>query len=390
MDRDQQPPAKKPKSTSRKAGAAKSRFPSSKDKTTEDPSGNSFDEIRVVDSIMLKIYSYLPPVDRIRLGQVDKDFLHDERRGRVVGVYGNHAMTIKEALQEVVMYVSVEGHPITIEYKNEVKCWGWLEGLDEALQISIVDSVPFRKKNGFNVEAAANMEFEGFDTAEVVEGLTSVNVFRENNRTKIGHLEAEINELAFKNLGPYNDLFDLMKKHGISTLPFLAKEWHTNEWFEPVTPLTPGRALLIPGADGKLLPILKKCGICLEFKPDVEIDNCGDEICYESEIRCPDCSTKRTCSVCGETNCLNLMENCCVSGCNNLMCQFQTYPGDDIKYPGCYFVMIPRERETDLRNFSSKAEERKYCKTHKPEGAVSLFQLLDIWTEGRGNNLDDT
>jgi hypothetical protein len=68
----------------------------------------TFASVRNNGVLVTMICSFLPVKDRVQLGQVDKEFYADERRGQIVGIYGEYCFDIEKALEEVRNYVKLE------------------------------------------------------------------------------------------------------------------------------------------------------------------------------------------------------------------------------------------------------------------------------------------
>mmetsp|Transcript_19268 Transcript_19268/g.48225 ORF Transcript_19268/g.48225 Transcript_19268/m.48225 type:complete len:396 (-) Transcript_19268:238-1425(-) len=349
--------------------------------TTKNHASKLFEEIRSIDPIILSIYFHLPPIERIRLGQVDKKFFQDSRRGRVVGLYGALGMTIMEALKIVQEYQKFYGNPNSSCFiSDENKCWTWLDDIDN--NVIPLDPVLllmlFNKDSGYYNIPVPREGLEEENLALLISGLKCVNAVRENNFEKLRLLDADIASLG-DDLPGYNALFEIMRRHDFDCRPFLEKEW-----FYDMPRLTPDRGLILSGKDGRPLPIFKKCTVCKSFKSENQESYCIMQGCVgSSESICDECSTLAICSVCDRSKCLCILDACCVPDCGKLMCRFDSFVtsmnfpdiGEFTSGPACSFVLPPlEEAEVENEGFASGAKILKYCETHKPAGAL-LFHM---------------
>lgn len=60
----------------------------------------AFSELRSNVAVMSLIYFFLPLRDRVRLGEVNKEFLEDEHRGSIVGARGDQRFGDGESAQK--------------------------------------------------------------------------------------------------------------------------------------------------------------------------------------------------------------------------------------------------------------------------------------------------
>ena len=55
-----------------------------------------------IPELMIRIYEFLPIIDRVRIGQVDTRFYEDPYRGKIVGVYGERQnLEFDDAINEI-------------------------------------------------------------------------------------------------------------------------------------------------------------------------------------------------------------------------------------------------------------------------------------------------
>jgi hypothetical protein len=133
--------------------------------------------------------------------------------------------------------------------------------------------------------------------------------------------------------------------------------------------------------DGKMVKItLKTCSRCKKVKDGVREEGCGRTHCGGVISVCRNCTRYRTCFTCGVRECSCRFDQCCVRDCQNEMCQNLIFCDEyDIgDTQDCSFVLYPEG--TDFHNDDHqsqcwKAEEHKYCKVHKPAGAIKLGGL---------------
>ena len=136
---------------------------------------------------MTTICSFLPIKDRVQLEQVDKQFYSDERRGQVVGVYGNDCLDIEAALKKVRKYVANKStlHALSA-FGNTPDCWNWVHEYGEEDWVADqLQDIWFDKELGWDLSAI--QELAGFDEADqefVLEGLASVNRYHRGNQKK--------------------------------------------------------------------------------------------------------------------------------------------------------------------------------------------------------------
>jgi hypothetical protein len=103
------------------------------------------------------VYSFLPVQDRVRLGQVDKQFYADEHRGQIVGIYGDDdCLDTEAALERVREYMEFEGTPdsLTVDLGTP-HCWDWVwGGIDDPswLADKLQDNW-FDEKSGYDLKA---------------------------------------------------------------------------------------------------------------------------------------------------------------------------------------------------------------------------------------------
>jgi hypothetical protein len=87
--------------------------------------------VRDNGALVTLICSYLPIKDRVKLGEVDKQFLADEYRGQIVGVYGAGCLDTEAALEEVRRYVKYESTRSALSnfyFQIAPDCWKWIVG----------------------------------------------------------------------------------------------------------------------------------------------------------------------------------------------------------------------------------------------------------------------
>lgn len=324
--------------------------------------GAAFRQLRHNAVVMARIYSHMSTTDRVRLGEVDRKFLHDEQRGSVVGVYGNRNIGIEEALEKVREYLMFKGPMCHEKFER-----------------------PISRKY-----PRPDFPTESFE-----------------------RLAADV-EALFP-FPPHNALFELMEKHGIDTLPFLhATDPPSTEGYDEknfpngdrpdgyenvfqisiaddddhehayssslgwnLEHLRPGRKIMMRSCsfcdgDGKVLEkIIKACDKCLKLKDDVRDEYCNRECCGTT-ARCGDCTSNVTCSTCGIRTCTCRFVDCSVSGCERKMCVLANwlheYELDDYleNYggAGCGFEFDP-----DMADHTGEEFELIFCTVHRPVGS---------------------
>jgi hypothetical protein len=351
-----------------------------------------FASVRNNVALVTLICSFLPIEDRVQLGQVDKQFpLADEHRGQVVGVYGDDCLDIEAALKKVRRYVEYESTLSALSaFGNTPDCWDWvfMGGCGEASWVAdkLQDSW-FDKELGWDLKAIReHADFEEVQE-EALEGLESVNEYHRENKTKLDVLAADIKKLG--PLAPYNCLFDLMEKHDMEYYHFLHAEepplyGMSDDAYEIygsyLEHLKPGRMLSFRDANGKMVKTaLKACSRCKKIKDDVGDESCGRKHCGGLISVCRKCTRFRTCFTCGASDCACRFDQCCVRGCQNEMCQNHICDPYDVGGgQDCSFVLYPEGTDFESEDHQSqcwKAEERKYCKVHKPAGAIKFGGL---------------
>lgn len=300
----------------------------------------AFGQFRSNVGVMASIYSFLPLTDRVRLGEVDKDFLHDEQRGCIEGVYGDGNESNEKALLTVREYLEYEGTPDSLTvFMNEPDCWFWTyeHGFEGDTLSSRLKSDWFHKDSGYDIKkmvesGAFSKSFDCYydkdsNTEEIFhavrDGFGYVNCVIEKNREALAKLEADVEALLPS--ARYNALIELMEKHDIETYRFLHAEQPPMYGFSDhsymieeggcgsyLQHIRPGRRLSYRDGDGKRLEkVIKACGRCKKLKDDVRSEYCGRKHCGDSESVCGDCSSIRKCSTCGGLRCV-----CSFSGCS--------------------------------------------------------------------------
>lgn len=210
-----------------------------------DDAGPLLDTIRSLPSVMLRIYDFLPELDRVRLGAVDKQFYNDkEQRGRVVAVYGDGCWDLPQALEKIRELLESDGSPWGLQHedvgnecpRNLPSCWR--RAFPEEAEGDFFDQLlgtyhdyiapHFDKTTGYDLQAIAAFRAENVpDDAPglmkvnapamensipgIVKALEYINQYRERNQKVL----REISEKA-KQLGPfppYNALYDLMNDY---------------------------------------------------------------------------------------------------------------------------------------------------------------------------------
>jgi hypothetical protein len=330
----------------------------------------TFDSVRNNGALLTMICSFLPVKDRVRLGQVDQQFLADEGHVQVVGVYGNDCLNIEAALEEVREHVEYScecsldnlraygNTPDSSSEYDEEQC------RMASLTVNNLQPSWFNDKSGYDLKAIQEHANFGEDQECVLKALASMNRHIQDNQNKLDNLTADIKKLGY--LAPYNCLFVLMEKHDMKYSHFIqAKECADN-----LKHLRPGRLISFRDADGKIVKTaLKACSTCSKVKEDVRDEHCERGYCRISHDVCRDCTTKRTCSTCSAKGCECHFEKCCVPFCRNYMC-FDNFYNEG--HPECSFVIQPEEFDVDDENFTWEAHDAnvKYCKLHKPAGAI--------------------
>jgi hypothetical protein len=247
--------------------------------------------------LMLKIYSFLPARDRIRLARVDKEFQQDEYRGRVEGIYGSENLSITEAFQEVRDWRMLVGTPWSLYPRyNAPSCW-------EDTAVGTIRHVDY-----IGVLERYFDQDEGYDTARMIEELDHdmvddnivsqldyASYCRNEERHNLAKLAAEIDVLP--PFPVYNALFDLMEADDTwDTLPFIwacspnNDERYNMSVFRLEDPpcihssscrylknLRPGRRFSFQDANGVLKhKFFKTCQNCGFIKEDTVWEYCKD------------------------------------------------------------------------------------------------------------------
>jgi hypothetical protein len=338
-----------------------------------------FASVRNNVALVTLICSYLPIKDRVKLGEVDKQFLADEHRGQVVGVYGAGCLDIEAALEKVRRYVEYESTLDALSaFGITPDCWDWIVKVEASWVAEKLQRSWFDKELGWDLNAI--QEKADFEEAHafVMKGLASVNRYHRDSQKKLDILSADIKKLG--PLAPYNRLFDFMKKHDMEYYHFLHAEEPPMFGFSEhaygigddyLKHLKPGRMLSFRDANGKMVKIaLKTCIRCKKVKDGVRDECCRRKHCGGAISVCRNCTRYRTCSTCGTKDCACRFDRCCVRDCQNKMC--------DNGRQDCSFVLYPEG--TDFNNDDHeyqryKAEGQKYCKEHKPAGAIKFGGL---------------
>jgi hypothetical protein len=360
----------------------------------------TFASVRNNAALVTMICSFLPIQDRVRLGQVDQQFYVDRGRGQIVGVYGNDCLDIKAALKKVRAHVKYEMNIESLSYfGTDSACWHWLYNVkDREGQWDEIQSRYYDKKSGYDLKAVRDHTDFGEDHEKLLAGLAFVNGYRRDNRKKLDNLTADIKKLG--SLAPYNSLFDLMEKHNMGYDHFFnAEEAPTHERSEEhaydvgdghLAHLRPGRMHVFRDEDGKLVKTaLTACSKCNKVTDDVRDERRRKSNRTLNSV-CRSCSRDRTCSICGAVGFGSRFAQCCVSDCQNFMCHNLPYiidlpdEDDDVNNntgnrnrnsPGCFFVLYPGHLGANLPEFQRfVAEQQKYCKVHKPTGAVNSIR----------------
>jgi hypothetical protein len=348
-----------------------------------------FASVRNNVALVTLICSFLPIKDRVQLGQVDKQFYADDTRGQVVGVYGDDCLDIEAALEKVREYVEYESTLNALRaFSNTPRCWNWVyEGGEADWVADKLQDSWFDAELGWDLKAIREHADFGEDQEFVLEGLESVNKYHWNSQKKLEKISADIKKLG--PLAPYNSLFDLMKKYNMKYDHFLHAEEPPIYGFSEhayeiggsyLQHLRPGRMLNFRDANGKMVEVtLKACRKCKRVKDGVRDECCGRKHCGGLISVCRTCTRFRTCFTCGARDCVCRFDKCCIRDCPNEMCQ--NLIGDPYDVDGgqdCSFVLYPEGTDFDNDDHQSqcwKAEERKYCKVHKPAGAIKFGGL---------------
>lgn len=257
-----------------------------KQRTTSDL--KAFSELRSSAIFMSPIYSFLPLRDLFRLGEVDKEFLEEEQRSRIVGTYGDRNMDIERALKEDREYVEFIGTPDSVGgcLSNELMFWFWIcEGGKGADNVN--DKIQpnwFSTSSDFNLKVIA--ESKKCDAVEIM-GFEQVSLGREMNREALAKISEDVDRsLPFPR---YNLLFELMEKYGLDPYPFLTAEDPPIDGFSEdaykirsgdsgscILHLMPSRKITYRGGDGKLVKkVIENYETCRKFKNDVQGERFG-------------------------------------------------------------------------------------------------------------------
>jgi hypothetical protein len=162
-----------------------------------------FASVRNNEALATLIYSYLPMNDRVRLGEVDKQFYADKDRGEIVGVYGDNYLNIQKALEKVRECVKYESIIDSVKGFGECQTpdyWWWVHEVgtgEVSWAAERLEHIWFDEKLGYDLKAVKHVDFEE-DQEIILQGLASVNANHLNNQKILERLSADI-----KNLGPY-------------------------------------------------------------------------------------------------------------------------------------------------------------------------------------------
>lgn len=353
-------------------------------------------ELRSCEEIMAKIYSFLSWTDRLRLSEVDKQFLHDEQRGRVVGVYGDWNLSIKKALKTVEEYVAQLGSPENLLNNFKLpSCWDWLgescscTSCHEQLYHKIIEESWFSPSSDYNLVAIAeSLEFCG-----EIENFKKLNYERRSNRRALTKLKTDVRRSL--PLPGFGVLFELMEKNGIESSVFKSVMRpvvgffdraivieENGDWTRYLKDLRPGRIMLYRDGEGRQASkVIKKCGGCKKFQERIRDEYCAVTGCFGFAQHCGDCSMMRECSTCERTNCYCNVESCAKPGCDRefCICTDRLCDGSeehDVVGEGCGYVIFPDNFDDDANdNFDAwqAVQSVKFCKKHKPDGAVKAL-----------------
>ena len=149
-----------------------------------------------------------------------------------------------------------------------------------------------------------------------------------------------------------------------------------------IDPLFPSNVTIraVPSAKYKPKALhFRKCVECSDVSYDISSFECPYKWCNEEHKgKCAECAPTTTCSACGKKGCVCCFDSCEL--CTNNMCNCSDFYGwkdsDRGGAPGCSFVVPKKKEGAELGNDDEEDESwdgdgaKKYCKIHKPEGAV--------------------
>jgi hypothetical protein len=263
-----------------------------------------FASVRNNVALATLVYSFLPMNDRVRLGEVDKQFYGDKDRGQIVGVYGDNYLNIQEALEKVREYLEYESMINSVrEFSNNPYYWDWVFEVGDGRPNWVAEKLErswFDEKLGYDLNAVQEHADFGEYQNQVMEGLASVNRHHRDNQKLLEKLSADV-----KNLGPlppYDSLFDVMEKYNMAYFHFLYAESQPINGFTHyaykiengyLEHLRPARMLSFRDADGKMVQtVLKTCSKCNKVNVNVRTELCGYRDCVTPYSVCCDCATK--------------------------------------------------------------------------------------------------
>jgi hypothetical protein len=184
--------------------------------------------IRNIPELMIRIYEFLPVIDRIRIGQVDTRFYEDPYRGKIVGVYGSgecQNLEFDDAIKEIRKWILYEGSP---------ESWG-ADGV-ELFPSECYEYLPtnwywnlYDKETGcFNImgvkkwiinSTLENANCDIFHDDLFIEDIYWIDATR---RSRLGKIDYIIKNQPTNNKHyPFNALFDMMEDVGLETLRYI-------------------------------------------------------------------------------------------------------------------------------------------------------------------------
>lgn len=357
---------------------------------------------------LLRLYSWLTPLDRLRLRQVSVEFYNDTSLClSVQGVYGPDNVSLLEAVQQVEDYLEFSSTPESLQLDECYlpPCWAqW--GLEDWIYykgIHLYDRI----HRLYNTEDGGSYQLEGLG-GTLHKGLKNLNSHRRHVQRNVAALREKVLEDQSVAERKYNMLLALLLEFKLPVTIFLNARRtrlqdygiceyqiiRNNNGGEPefISHLRPGLKLSFPHEEGTVeSSVIKKCDSCRKIKDNVESERCGKAVgsleCFHEKSVCRKCTTKGVCYKCGHVICFGEVHfekvECAAVGCTNLLCD------SDMLVP------IERLQKFDDPQFDTVCSYRSeqtgeiYCEMHKPDGAVpnvdhSVLELRRLLQQQKG------
>jgi hypothetical protein len=173
--------------------------------------------------VMLHLYGWLTPFDRLALRRVSKAFYQDENLcQKPQGVYGPDNVDIFQALQQVKDYFDFCGTPDSLRVEGNLpKIWDYSNLIDEDDEenYDLYQDISGR----YDAANGGSYRLGGLDRT-MHRRLSRVNYRRQQTRVKLNGMRQSV--LAYQSNGgaPYNLLFALLLEHRLTRTPFWKAE----------------------------------------------------------------------------------------------------------------------------------------------------------------------